>query len=66
MFDESKFNGDISKWNVSKVENMSSMFAHSDFNKDISKWNVSKVEHMSCMFTECPIREEYKPKALQK
>jgi surface protein len=44
------FNGDISKWNVSNVENMSSMFWDSSFNGDISKWNVSKVKDMSSMF----------------
>ena len=26
LFDKSEFNGDISKWNVSKVENMERMF----------------------------------------
>jgi surface protein len=41
---------DISKWNVSNVENMSFMFIRSQFNGDISKWNVSKVKDMSCMF----------------
>ena len=46
----SKFNGDISKWNVSNVKNMSYMFVNSKFNGDISKWNVSKVERMDSMF----------------
>ena len=32
-----KFNGDISKWNTSKVTNMSGMFMISPFNQDISK-----------------------------
>lgn len=33
------FNQDISKWNVSKVKNMSDMFAFAlSFNKDLSKW----------------------------
>ena len=38
MFDGSKFNGDISNWNVSKVWDMSSMFNNSKFNGDLSKW----------------------------
>ena len=44
------FNGDISKWNVSNVKNMSNMFVHSKFNQDISNWNVSNVENMENMF----------------
>jgi len=38
MFNNSKFNGDISKWDVSKVTNMDSMFSGSKFNGDISQW----------------------------
>ena len=44
------FNGDISEWDVSNVEDMSGMFMYSDFNQDISKWNVSKVKNMEGMF----------------
>ena len=62
MFRDSKFDGDISKWDVSKVEDMSAMFYGSKFNKDISKWNVSKVKYVNNIFTNCPIKEEYKPK----
>jgi surface protein len=36
MFYHSAFNGDISKWDVSNVINMRSMFEESDFNRDIS------------------------------
>jgi surface protein len=36
MFYRSAFNGDISKWDVSNVRNMSRMFEESDFNRDIS------------------------------
>jgi surface protein len=46
MFMNSKFNGDISKWDISNVENMNTMFWNSKFNSDISNWNVSKVEIM--------------------
>ena len=44
------FNGDISQWNVSNVEDMDSMFYESEFNGDISSWNVSKVKNMREMF----------------
>ena len=43
MFRNSKFNGDISSWNVSNVCNMKVMFAYSIFNGDISNWDVSNV-----------------------
>ena len=62
MFDESAFNQDISKWNVSNVKNMYSMFAWSSFNQDISNWKINKNCDTEHMFTNCPIREEYKPK----
>ena len=44
------FNDDISKWNVSSVIDMHSMFYETPFNGDISKWNVSNVIDMCCMF----------------
>merc|ERR1712032_1717413 len=44
-------NGDVSKWDVSKVTNMISMFrSASSFNGDISKWDVSTVRNMDKMF----------------
>ena len=36
MFFMSKFNGDISQWDVSNVTNMHEMFHTSKFNGDIS------------------------------
>lgn len=50
LFNNSKFNGDISKWNVSNVKHMSWMFNNSEFNGDISKWDVSNVKDMIGMF----------------
>ena len=45
---------DISKWDVSNVENMESMFEDfNSFNCDISNWDVSKVKSMSYMFYGC-------------
>lgn len=44
LFYGSKFNGDISKWNVSKIIDMTAMFYNSAFNSDISKWDVSNVK----------------------
>ena len=66
LFDESKFNGDISKWDVSSVNNMCVMFNNSEFNRDISNWKINKDCDTRYMFEDCPIKEEYKPKTLQK
>ena len=54
MFMNAKsFNGDISKWDVSSVSDMSRMFwAASLFNCDISKWDVSSVTGMDSMFKD--------------
>jgi len=50
LFYYSKFNGDISQWDVSNVTDMKEMFRYSRFNGDISQWNVSSVENMAYMF----------------
>ena len=51
LFENSDFNGDISKWDVSNVTNVSHMFYHAkSFNQDISKWDVSNVTDMSHLF----------------
>ena len=44
------FNGNISNWVVSNVEDMNHMFYSSEFNGDISNWDVSNVENMEYMF----------------
>jgi len=52
MFAGSNFNADIGKWDVSKVYDMTSLFANdTSFNQDISKWNVSNVKNMLSMFS---------------
>ena len=54
LFEYSDFNGDISKWDVSNVEDMSFMFLScKKFNCDISNWDVSNVNDMSYMFFGC-------------
>ena len=47
---------DISKWDVSNVTNMKSMFYNCKYLRttgDLGKWNVSNVEDMSFMFSGC-------------
>ena len=46
-----RFDGDISKWDVSRVTSMFYMFSGAKaFNGDISKWDVSRVTNMQDMF----------------
>ena len=50
-----KFDGDISEWDVSNVEDMSYMFAECNItfkNTDLSGWNVSKCKSMAWMFED--------------
>ena len=50
--DASKFNGDVSKWDVSHVTDMSDMFHGAlSFSRSLSEWDVSNVTDMSGMFT---------------
>ena len=45
------FNDDISRWDVSSVTNMESMFwAVYEFNQPLGDWDVSSVENMNFMF----------------
>lgn len=69
MFSLSKFNGDISKWDVSNVENMNGMFENCHFNGDINAWDVSNVKNMGWMFSsnsmfKKPI-DKWKPVSLE-
>jgi hypothetical protein len=52
------FNGDISGWDISKVENMESMFSRSEFDGDISKWDVGSVRDMYEMFRESKFNQD--------
>jgi len=38
LFKDSKFNGNISKWNVCNVKDMDYMFERSEFTRDLSDW----------------------------
>ena len=59
-----KINFDVSRWDVSKVENMHSMFFDcKKFDCDLSKWDVSKVKKTSYMFYDC---ESFEGKGLEK
>ena len=57
LFSHTPFNGDISEWDVSKVENMAYMFDNciefTGINTNLSKWDVSNVKSMTSMFNIC-------------
>ena len=50
MFYNTKYNGDISMWDVSNATNIYGMFMRSAFNNDISNWNISNATDLSYMF----------------
>ena len=66
MFSDSEFNQPIGRWDVSNVKNMGFMFNRTDFNQDISNWKLRKGGCSAIRaFMKCPIRNDYKPKALR-
>lgn len=53
LFQNSNFNGNINKWNVSNVKNMDCMFSSAfKFNQPLNDWNTSNVESMCYMFSD--------------
>ena len=65
--DQTKFNGDISKWDTSQVTSMISLFWNaSDFNQDIARWDTSRAEHMDWMFGRTAFNQDYQVGALRK
>ena len=54
LFEGTGFCGDVSKWDVSNVENMRYLFRDCrEFNCNISDWKVGKVTDMQAMFQYC-------------
>tara|TARA_B110000858_G_scaffold133927_1_gene152224 strand:- start:260 stop:607 length:348 start_codon:yes stop_codon:yes gene_type:complete len=60
MFSGTTFNGDISNWNVSNVNNMGEIFENSKFDGDISKWVNKPIEPSLLNHSEndCSFRDE--------
>ena len=52
-----KFNRDISKWNVSKVDTMEDMFTRSEFDdiRILSKWSPQKGANRHNVFNNSPL-----------
>jgi len=57
MFTKSKFNQNISKWDVGNVKYMSGMFANTPFNQDISNWDLSIIEYKQDMLKNTPLEK---------
>ena len=54
FYKATSFDGDISRWDVSHVQDLSLAFAHAEaFNRNLSGWDVSKVTNMFGMFNNC-------------
>ena len=52
LFQYTDFNGDISSWDVSNVDDIGQMFSQNIyFNVDLSHWDVSNVTNMQRMFS---------------
>ena len=50
---EAEFNGNLSRWQVGQVTDMSYMlWGATSFNGDLSGWNVGQVTNMSSMFRD--------------
>lgn len=45
-----QFNGDISTWNVEKVQWMDFMFSYSMFNHSLDLWNPQQLDSLNDMF----------------
>ena len=59
MFAGATFHGDISRWDVSRVTDMNSMFTTATkFDCNISKWDVSKVTNMDKMFKNAALFQQ--------
>ena len=58
LFYYSKFNGDISRWDVSNAKYMHGMFGNSNFNGDISRWDVSNARDMTGMFANSKFNQD--------
>ena len=50
IFNNLRFNGDVSSWNTENVITMNKLFYRTEFIGDITNWNVKNVIDMSDMF----------------
>ena len=56
FFDATSFNGDLPKWDVSNVEDMTNMFHKTlTINGGMLTWHMSSVGNMNAMFFDAPL-----------
>ena len=63
MFNSSGFNGDVSTWNVSSLQNCVNMFKFSPFNQPLTNWermgsSLVNLIDMSYMFADSPFNQD--------
>lgn len=63
FYENSNFNQDIGKWNVSKVTDMTFMFSGAElFNQDLSNWCVTEIATLPTgFFHDSPLEAKYLP-----
>lgn len=67
FYGANKFNGDVSQWDVSRVNNMYEAFCYaSSFNGELNEWDTSSVRHMGVGFLISPIEQATQHTILQK
>lgn len=54
MFYGSKFDGDVSNWDVRNVTHAEGLFEGSPFNGDVSRWNTQRLINAMGMFCKTP------------
>lgn len=58
LFENTQFNGDISKWDVKSLVTANHMFHNSQFNGDISKWDVKSLVFAEHMFRSSKFNQD--------
>ncbi len=54
LFGNTRFEGDVSQWNMANAISVEGMFRDCPFNGDISKWSMHNVERAKSMFFNSP------------
>lgn len=64
MFQASKFDSDISRWDVRNVRTMIGMFSYSNFSGDISSWQPIMARNFYNFCNDSPLEQhpEKQPK----
>ena len=58
FYNNDVFDGDLRKWDVSRVNTFKEMFTNSVFNTDISQWDVRNATNFSHMFEDADFAQD--------